>query len=557
MKKLIPAYAIAFTISYMLFIYEPLTMYANNINDFWFDIFMMLKPLLTLFFSIAVVLSIFYTIVFLINNQISKKLYVYKVFILIGLIVFLGLYIQGNFLIKNLPGLDGTTIEWNLYKNEKIISAIMWGVVFLIITLITLKFKYDKTIYYYTFIVFTIFFMLTTSLVSSLIKPDVLKKNERINLITKNNINKASTDKNFFIFVTDSIDSVTFEKVLEQSKYKDKLFNDFTFYPDTMGAYAYTRESIPFILSGVWNENEESFNNYFKNAMNESKLFDELIEKNYSINIFQENYSDYGNRNEYIDNLIKTDTRMDNRIFVQQLRKYILFKYLPYQLKKYSNIETMNFSLTQNVLYNEKFYFGNIDYYYKTLENKIEKTGEKIFNFTHIEGAHVPFNFNEEMQWIPAKDGTYEKKLLATLKIIEKYINRLKENDVYDNSVIIIMSDHGYNPDPYDKTDPELFHGLHTGRQNPMFLIKGMNERHDEMIKSDKPISYTDLQETYKKLLEDKKTNELFNDIDYDRTRRFLLYKYTKENHMEEYQQTGKAWDENTLVFTGKCYDLK
>ena len=35
-------------------------------------------------------------------------------------------YIQGNFMIKNLPPLDGTEINWTLYRTETMKSTIMW-----------------------------------------------------------------------------------------------------------------------------------------------------------------------------------------------------------------------------------------------------------------------------------------------------------------------------------------------------------------------------------------------------------------------------------------------
>ena len=56
----------------------------------------------------------------------------------------------------------------------------------------------------------------------------------------------------------------------------------------------------------------------------------------------------------------------------------------------------------------------------------------------HLEGAHVPFDIDENFN--PVYDGTYEQKILATIKLIEAFINRLKENDVYDNSVIVILA---------------------------------------------------------------------------------------------------------------------
>ena len=52
MKKLIPAYILSFIISFMFFVYEPICMYANNINDFSFDFRRMIIPIIVIFLVI-------------------------------------------------------------------------------------------------------------------------------------------------------------------------------------------------------------------------------------------------------------------------------------------------------------------------------------------------------------------------------------------------------------------------------------------------------------------------------------------------------------------------
>ena len=125
-------------------------------------------------------------------------------------------------------------------------------------------------------------------------------------------------------------------------------------------------------------------------------------------------------------------------------------------------------------------------------------------------------------------------------------INKLKESGVYDNSVIIVMADHGFACPPVKGAE---------GRQNPILLIKGINEHHDKVVKSTLPISYADLNTAYANLLDGKKGESVFGNIDKNRERRYLYYEYSKEDHMTEYVQKGKAWDKKTLVKTGKEFN--
>ena len=121
-------------------------------------------------------------------------------------------------------------------------------------------------------------------------------------------------------------------------------------------------------------------------------------------------------------------------------------------------------------------------------------------------------------------------------------MTRIKESDQYNNSVIIILSDHGFND--YESV----------GRQNPALYIKGINEYHDKMLISDKKVSYVDLNDSiYQDLLNGKKSFELLSDIDDTRIRRYLYYKdYDK---MIEQTLDGHAWETDKLKYTGVRYE--
>ena len=107
-------------------------------------------------------------------------------------------------------------------------------------------------------------------------------------------------------------------------------------------------------------------------------------------------------------------------------------------------------------------------------------------------GAHVPFSFDKDVNVID--DADYYTSIESSMTVTMAYLNKLREAGVYDNSVIIILSDHGYN-----------------------FAYKEGDQRE----------------------------------------RRYLLYKYLGEDHMVEYVQTGYAGDESTLVPTGRVFDAK
>ena len=287
-------------------------------------------------------------------------------------------------------------------------------------------------------------------------------------------------------------------------------------------------------------QKKKNFIEYYDDAMNSSPLIDSLIEKKYDINIYDYELRWSTNKVKNVANVKNKSDKLEILRFAAHQLKYVGFKYLPYNLKKIAKIENLNFELCRKTRENEAFNWYNRTAYDIIKNSSININDKKIFKFIHLEGGHVPFNLDENLNEI--EDGTYEQKLQATLKLINTYLNRLKEYGVYDNSVIMVMADHGYNFEDVN------------GRQNPILYIKGINEKHD-MYESNKAISYLDLIDAYNALLDDKKSSELFGNISNERKRKYIWYEYTKENHMIEYEQSGKAWETEKLTPTGIEYN--
>lgn len=538
-KNLIPAYILAFVVSFMLYIYEPILIFSTNFNDFWFDFKTMMGVIPIYFALLFGGLSIGYTALYFINKAFSKKMQIYKVILIISYILFMFVYIQGNYLAGDLPTLDGTTINWETYTTQNIISIIVLAILIIVQVITIIKLKYEKVAKANNYITIAIFIMLLTSLVSVLFTPGLYKEKIVANSTTRN-INNASTDKNFFIFLVDAVDSTEFASVVKESEQYKSTFEDFTYYPDTVSAYLYTRDSIPFIFSGEWNENQTEFAEYYNDAFNNSKLIKELNEQDYQKNFYEYQIQASSRKLEDFANIDIYNKDVNKTSFLKQLTKYVLFKYLPYELKQYSHIETMNFEYTKVVEETEQFNWSNDIAYHLIKNNEIEKIDNKHFQFLHIEGGHVPFDYDENVNKIPEEQGTYRLKLKATLNIIDAFINRLKQNNVYDNSAIIVMADHGY--------------WASTGRQNPILYIKGINEHH-EMITSEIPVSYEDLVPAYLQLLNGDTSDKLFQNLEPNRVRRFIENAFEGEDHMIEYEVRGKAWDSSAIVETGREFN--
>ena len=534
-KQLIPFWIIPFVFCYMLFVYEPLMMYCTNKDDFWFDFGIMAGPMSGIFLIFFFCSAALFTALFLISKKVSRA-------VLAGVFaVFIALYVQGNFLAGGLPALDGSEIDWGAYTSDNFITL---GVCLVLAAGVIFAFKKlgsEKLVIYAAGVSLAVFAMLTVSLVTVSVNNGLFKSKNNF-VSTSEKFNAASSDRNFFIFMVDSQSATEFSQVISDEQFLH-AFDDFTYFPDTLSAYAYTRDSVPFVLSGELNKNEEEFGDWSERALNGSPLFKELDRRGYEIYLYDSELAWYGEKNFSIRN----DSGSNNITvkfgeFFRQEMRYVWFKYLPYAFKRASGIEYLDFTRCVDM-----FDWRN-DAMYKEFKNtRISKTPGAQFRFIHAEGAHVPLDMDEDMNRIG--NGTYLQKTAATAKLIAAFIERLKENGVYDDSVIVIMSDHGYQPAEGQPDNYIL------SRFNPILLIKGAGEKHG-LIYSDKPVSYLDLPEAYNDLLDGKKSDELFPGAEYPRTRTVIWYEIYKEEHMVEYLTDGKATEWDKFRETGAIFDL-
>lgn len=547
-KQLLPGIVVAVAISFLVFLYAPVDLYCSNISEFWFDFGILIRASLGLFLISAIVLLVIYTVLWLIHPVL------YRIGLAGGFLALLCTYIQGNFLVKNLPPLDGTTIDWDSYTVLRTEDLVLWGIGLLVVVLMFIFLKKDLLSRMVMYLSGGLTLMLLITAVSVALTSGALQERARYQIGGDKQF-AVSEDQNFIILVLDTVDSRAFAELLKTHPEYASEFKDFTYFENTVGAYSCTERAVPYILSGDWYENEGTFDDYMRQMYQDSPLLQILQERGYRMELYDEELYMDDDIAQMFGNIHRVDFALNSYTrFAKPLLKLIGFRYAPFELKKKCIFKIAAFDeLIRVENAPEEVSFNQMDHIFKGRLDKYgistQDSGAK-FQFIHLNGAHVPFIYDENMNIIDEEDGTYEQSMQAVILGAADYVEKLRESGAYDNTALIIMADHGFNGS-LDESGDEAWM-----RQCPLLLIKGFGETHDTMQISQAPVSFEDLQEAYVRLLDGKQSEAAFDWKEGDvRERRFLKYSFLDEDHMQEYMQTGYAFDRDTMIPTGREYN--
>ncbi len=535
---------LAVALSFLLTVYAPLELFAGSQEDFWFGFQPIGTVCAVLFFLCFAALSILFILLRLWGRL------PFALGLAVGLTVFVGCYIQGNFMVGSLPPLDGTAVDWNAHPAQRWMSIGLFALLFALLLFLTLKFRkiFEKAV---LFVSAGLTVMLLITLSTLLLSTPMTDKEGLLRPTDKGDLT-YSTEQNLIVLITDAADSNEFLAALADNEEFSDTFDDFTYFDDALAGYPFTRNSLPLMLTGEWYKNECSYEEYVSSAFQKSPLLEKLTAEDYRIGLY--------NDGELVFDAATYDGIFENQINVSPcftnmwdafglVFKMTAIRYAPWDLKDFGydavdyagSIRELPEVSDGDVKKKNSVFYAAIGE-----EGAITTTDEKCARILHIEGAHVPFIYDKAVNII--ENGTYRDNMEATLTICDRYLQALKDSGVYDNSVIVILGDHGFN----NSGESGMGHRMH-----PALLIKGIGETGEQMKTDSTPLSYEQLALALTKLTEGTPTADIFPENAYPEGRRFIGYWYSFEHAMEEYLVTGRADELDKMQTTGEQYHLE
>lgn len=401
-------------------------------------------------------------------------------------IVSLGGYIQTLFLNTGLDQIGATTEGYIPTAETLIKDSLIWLAIAVIATIVIIKSKdnWKKPVFLISLILTaTQLVAYSTLFISAPKEAFIYKESDMVLSAEKQYV--VSTDENVIVFILDTVSNSLFESALNE--YPDLVngMKDFTYYNNADCNYYGTFPSVPHILTAHDFDPSLPINTWLYDCWNNdatSRFYDDLHAAGYQINVYAiENTLFTGSEpmsmlEGKIDNLttLTHNISIDYPLLYETLLTMSCYRFMPDYFKPYFDVPNTQYASI--VTYPDNIIdYENPAYYSSLLEKGLTTDNEnKYLIFQHLNGIHELIN---DEYCMPVEDsGSYTATIRGIWVMLEEYLNQLMDCGVYDNSTIIITSDHGSE-----------YYG------QSIFLIKEPYTRQDSIQITNAPITLDEL----------------------------------------------------------------
>lgn len=493
--------ALAFTVCFFV----PADTFIANQNDFIVSAPRVLLPLLGVALGASAALILVLNLFLAINIKLWKI-----VESLLGGVLIAG-YWQVMFANGKMVQITGDPTTYSERSSANNLNFILYIVLIflpLIVLFISGELKKGKRKRYLftalTYISAIVFLMQGVGLGSRLFKTGILRKDDSglDNYLSMEDTMHLSSDNNVVVFLTDRLDAHWMEMTLDRYPDLNDELEGFTFYSNNVGRFTNTFPSVCNMLTNCEYAGED-WSDYFARAWrgDSETLPKRLHDNGYKVNLLIDNlttYSGFDDIRDVCDNVHSSVNFVDFNYFgsggiLRTMGKFSLGKLSPYLLKNIfldgmtSDFSSRFYAVTGEDVANFKGSVGSetdMEFcnYIRTHQMKAD-SNKKTFSFIHLNFAH---DYSEDLAALdPDYDGTIdrEKNILGGFRLLEMYLDKMKEAGVYDNSTIIFIGDHGRPPAEIEYAEEEEWKTmLLDGEIRTSILVKPAGAERDPLI---------------------------------------------------------------------------
>ena len=507
-RSLITLLLCAVALGFTAFVFAPIEQYMLNQREMWFNLGDIVPASLLCFLLLTALL---------VGVGLLLPLKARRVFAAVVLGLTLCLYLQGNFLNPDYGELDGRAVRWENYTVYAVLDTLFWIAVPVGLAVFAAKKgRLFRTVGRALAAVLiavqaiTLATVLLTHPIENMRGDWIVSDKEQFTL---------GDETNTVMFVVDACDTTYLPRIQQEDPDALDELDGFTYFSDYAGAYSKTKMGLPYTLTQVWYENDQTIEDYIDGCYADVPLYADLAAAGWDVRLYTAETYMSERMIGRADNVLRANLTVGStpKLFAKMM-EFVGFRYAPHLLKpslvfysgefgfyKASDGEYQPY-FKDNFLYREKF----------EAEGLSLKNG-KSFVVYHINGSHLPCNMDENGVNVGNWNTTACEQTKGVLRtILGPYLRQMKELGVYDSANIVITADHGR----FDE-----------GPSSPILLIKPAGA-HGPIAENAAMASVSDLHATLKKLCGIPTEEEGVFDLsaEADRVRRYLYYPTTRSN---------------------------
>jgi hypothetical protein len=283
---------------------------------------------------------------------------------------------------------------------------------------------------------------------------------------TRQGVFDLSPERNVLIFILDTYQADVFADIVADDPSWRTVFDGFTYFPDAVSAFPKTYASIPNMLTGTAFDNGRPYPDYMREAYLGNSLPRLLKDSGFDVRYHAIVWQPYLAHPDVADNLAGFDSHDQVRWLrdkeAVQLANLVMFRAAPFALKRWV-FDDGRFRLRARpapepenldvpILTGEQRHYSVdndhedlafLDEFLTFADTGSDRPACRIY---HLGGPHAPFQLDPALNYVGTQDyapGPFRDQSEAGLALMEKVFERLRSVGAYDNSLIIIVGDHG------------------------------------------------------------------------------------------------------------------
>jgi len=502
-KKVFVLFVLAvFYISSMLFIWNPLIVFSSSPDSFSFLAFDIIKTNISLFLILFLGSIILFWIL----------PYKIKYFVLLTILV-----ISITFFINSsIIPLDVGTLQMHRFSDIFNLEKPLWyfflEALFILGLILFVNNKLQKTRLLQIGFILVLINLITVShsLYLSIDSGKILKysssdKQKEIIIKDSDRVKKVTfseNKQNVLVIILDMVQGWYLRSILVDNPDYFQTFSGFTWYPNTVSITNYTASSAPSILAGfdytpdkldidstrtLKEKIDLTFKLLYKKAQNSGYSF--ISSKIPSHNTDQSNIDEYlphwDSKWDYLKPQLKIGEAKEQEYSL--LWQNALFFSVPLFIKskiyKRGSWLFKKSSLNENTSVTKHYNFLRVLPYISEVKNT-----KPSFIFIWSASTHFPWDIIDDEGVFKPDVTPYENNQWGISKVAE-WIEWMKRKNVYDNTKIIILSDHGIRDteindtvmieNPFIPTEPENVSLKEALYFTPLMMVKDYNAKGD------------------------------------------------------------------------------